>query len=166
MALKSGIYKIVNNINNKHYIGQSKDINMRFKQHKSENYRKHYCDKALYKAFDKYNIENFSFNVIEFCQTNRLDKREIYWIDYYDSYKNGYNRTLGGSNIKLKKLSDYTKKKYKIFDYKNPKYIDEKIDDLSEYEVEEYITGMETMFDFAEFGGYSNFEAWAECNLI
>jgi len=27
---------------------------------------------------------------------NLLDKREKYWIEYYDSYFNGYNSTLGG----------------------------------------------------------------------
>lgn len=169
MALQSGIYIIINNINQKCYIGQSKDIKARFKQHKSENYRKHHCDKALYKAFDKYNIKNFSFSVIDFCQIDKLDKCEIYWIKYYNSYRNGYNRTIGGKTIGLRDPSNYAKKKYKIvdiFDYINMEYLDEKIEGLLVHEVDEYLDGIETMFDFAEFSGYNNFESWAECNLI
>ena len=40
------------------------------------------------------------------------------------------------------------------------------MDELSESDVEEYLDGIETMFDCAEYGGYNNFETWAECNLI
>jgi hypothetical protein len=33
---------------------------------------------------------------IEECNNDLLNDRERYWINYYDSYKNGYNNTYGG----------------------------------------------------------------------
>ena len=47
---------------------------------------------------DKYGIENFSVQQIEECDVSQLDEREIYWIRYYDTYRQGYNATLGGTN--------------------------------------------------------------------
>ena len=44
-----------------------------------------------------YGPENFSIEKIE--ETENLDEREIYWIQYYDSFNNGYNMTLGGKGF-------------------------------------------------------------------
>ena len=46
----------------------------------------------------KYGVEHFSCSVIETCAENELDEKEIYWINFYDSYKKGYNMTIGGKN--------------------------------------------------------------------
>jgi hypothetical protein len=45
-------------------------------------------------------IENFIFEVIEECplEQKKLDERERYWIEYYNSYEEGYNSTRGGQN--------------------------------------------------------------------
>lgn len=96
------IYKITNTINGKNYIGQTiKSIEKRFSQHKN-NYTKPYFEHlALYKAFRKYGIENFTFEPIEEIDNEKLDEREIYWIKEYNSYYNGYNSTLGGRLIQL-----------------------------------------------------------------
>lgn len=47
-------------------------------------------------ALSKYGIDNFIFEILEECNSKDLNKQEIYWISYYDTYKNGYNMTLGG----------------------------------------------------------------------
>lgn len=86
-----GIYKITNNINGKVYIGQSINIEKRWEQHKGC-----YCDNLLSKAFIKYGINNFTFEILEECNQEELDDKEIFYISYYDSYNNGYNNTLGG----------------------------------------------------------------------
>lgn len=86
-----GIYKITNNINNKCYIGQSINIHRRWNAHKRQKTNSHLC-----RAFKKYGIENFSFTIIEECSVDELDEKEKYWIRYYDSYRNGYNETIGG----------------------------------------------------------------------
>lgn len=101
-----GIYKITNLINNKIYIGQSVDIKERWQEHKRINERQNENAKImqqypLYKAFKKYGLNNFLFEVIEECLITELDDKEIFWIKYYNSYigfenSNGYNLTTGG----------------------------------------------------------------------
>ena len=90
-----GIYKIKNKINGKIYIGQSNDIKRRLKEH---------CCPEAYKrsripvdiAIHKYGKENFIFEVVEECSLEQLNQREEFWIQYYDSYKMGYNCSKGG----------------------------------------------------------------------
>ena len=98
------IYKIQNLINDSVYIGQTvKTVEKRFQQHRNNYDKPYFSQLTLYKAFKKYGLENFSFEVIEETENEKLDEREKYWIDYYDSYKNGYNMTLGGRLIELYK---------------------------------------------------------------
>lgn len=96
------IYKITNQINNKVYIGQTvKSLQKRFTQHKNNSNKEYFSQIVLYKAFNKYGIENFFFEEIEQVPNELLDEREKYWIEYYDSYFNGYNSTLGGRSTQL-----------------------------------------------------------------
>ena len=96
------IYKITNNINNKVYIGQTvKSLQKRFTQHKNNSNKEYFSQIVLYKAFNKYGIENFTFEGIEEVPNEQLDEREKYWIEYYNSYLEGYNSTLGGRLVQL-----------------------------------------------------------------
>ena len=95
------IYKITNIINNKCYIGQTiKTAEERWKEHKAHAFGSHPNDqkKILYQAIRKYGIENFTFEVVQdnIETFEQLDKAEIYWIDYYNSFVKGYNETFGG----------------------------------------------------------------------
>lgn len=100
-----GIYKITNMINNKIYIGQSKDIQRRWQQHRTESFNVN-CrayDVIFYRAIRKYGIDNFKFEIIEECPEAKLNEREKYWIKFYNTYikndnSNGYNMTEGGEN--------------------------------------------------------------------
>lgn len=94
----SGIYKIQNKINRHIYIGQASDIYKRWKDYdtrpfnpKELNYNTTIC-----KAIRKYGINSFEFTLIEVCPITELDEKEIYWINYYDTYYHGYNETFGG----------------------------------------------------------------------
>ena len=92
---KCGIYKITNLINNKCYIGQSTDIIGRWRHHKaaSKNEMSNSYNYPLQRAFRKYGIENFSFEIIEECLKSQLDQRESYWINYYEALGDkGYNQ--------------------------------------------------------------------------
>lgn len=62
-----GIYKITNTINGKSYIGQSKDIHKRWKReiNDSTNINSNSYNYPLMKAFRKYGIDNFNFDIIE-----------------------------------------------------------------------------------------------------
>ena len=88
------IYKITNNINRKIYIGKTtRTIKERWKEHlKKINYEKN----KFYNALNKYGIDNFIIEEIEECDDDILNEQEIYWINFYNSYENGYNSTGGG----------------------------------------------------------------------
>lgn len=98
------IYKIQNLINGNVYIGQTvKPVEKRFQQHRNNYDKPYFSQLTLYKAFKKYGLDSFSFETLEKVDNEKLDEREKYWIDYYDSYKNGYNMTLGGRLVELYK---------------------------------------------------------------
>ena len=104
--LKSGIYKITCSENNKVYVGQAINIQDRWKTHiQCLNRNKHH-NIHLQRAWNKYGENNFKFDVIEYCEKEDLNDKEIYWIKELSSFKNGYNRTLGGGGILGRK---YTK---------------------------------------------------------
>ena len=99
------IYKITNNLNQKNYIGKTTySVEKRWKEHQRDAFKEHLENRPLYKAIKKYGIENFSIEVIEECDISVLSQREIYWIEEYHSFSNGYNATLGGDG---KILYDY-----------------------------------------------------------
>ena len=103
-----GIYKITNLINNKVYIGQSKNIEQRWAEHKSSKQNIH-----LHSAFCKYGLENFKFEIIETPEIEELNTRERYWINFYDSTNpnKGYNHTSGGEREPGWVHSEETKQK-------------------------------------------------------
>ena len=85
-----GIYKITDKISGKSYIGQSIHIFTRWKEH-----ARHIREEKELNGIPL-EIENLTFEVLELCSIGELDDREIYWIEYYDSYNNGFNKTSGG----------------------------------------------------------------------
>jgi len=90
-----GIYRIKNKINGKSYIGQSKSVQRRWREHIRGTE-----DSVISKAIRKYGEDNFTFEIIEICSVEDLDSREIYYIKKYETYKKGYNMTLGGDGVK------------------------------------------------------------------
>ena len=93
----SYIYKIINDINNKIYIGKTnRSIEERFKEHCKASERERHEKRPLYSAMNKYGVEHFKIEEIEQCDLNIVEEREKYWIEYYGSFKYGYNATLGG----------------------------------------------------------------------
>lgn len=57
----------------------------------------------LHRAMNKYGFDNFEVNILEEIQGDnleefncKLNELEMYYIDKFDTYKNGYNVTLGG----------------------------------------------------------------------
>lgn len=101
--MEIGIYRFINIVNNKSYIGQSVNIKRRLQDHKK---RYQYVDNKFYRALRKYGFENFSFEIVELCKFEELNEKEIFYIQYYDAYYNGYNSTLGGSNGTLMVLTE------------------------------------------------------------
>lgn len=88
------IYKIVNKINNKIYVGNTMiSIEKRWKAHCSDYKEKKYEKRPLYAAMKKYGIDNFYIEEVEQCSFEEVDEREKYWIEYFGSSKYGYNAT-------------------------------------------------------------------------
>lgn len=91
------IYKITNQLNGKSYIGKTmKTIQERWKEHCYDYLKEREDKRPLYNAMKKYGIAAFVIEEIEECSDKILSDRERYWIEYYGTFKNGYNATLGG----------------------------------------------------------------------
>jgi|WetSurMetagenome_2_1015567.scaffolds.fasta_scaffold511614_1 group I intron endonuclease len=99
--IQSVIYKIENIINNKVYVGKSRNIVKRLNQYKYNLKVKSLINQHLLASIEKYGIENFIFSIIEEVEESRLNNREIYWIGRYDSTntEKGYNKTSGGDGM-------------------------------------------------------------------
>lgn len=86
-----GVYKITNIIDNKCYIGSSINVKGRISQHKNQLKKNKHHSIKLQRAYDKYCIENFKYEIVEECTIENMIIREQYYIDFYDCCKNGYN---------------------------------------------------------------------------
>ena len=110
-----GIYLIENKQTGQKYIGQSVNIENRWRQHiKGYNYADGYIDKAI----SKYGSENFKYIVLEELpkDVNILNKREKYWIEHYNTFKDKkhYNLVIGGEGLGKGEDHPSFKKYYRI----------------------------------------------------
>lgn len=89
-----GIYKLVfKGFEDYPYIGQSKDIELRYKAHLNSFIRG--CpNEKLQGAYDVSGTPELV--VLE--ETDDLNNREVYWINYYNSVEHGLNITAGGDS--------------------------------------------------------------------
>lgn len=104
MQKTQGIYKITNLINDKCYIGQSRNIEARIKKHFSDLEKNIHHSQYLQEDFNKYGKENFSFEILE--TINDLDLLlivEDFYIKKFHAYGCGYNMTPS----KLEKENTY-----------------------------------------------------------
>jgi hypothetical protein len=92
-----GIYKITDLISGQSYIGQSVDIRERFRQHIKAGLSSAPATNKLYQAMKKDGLNNFTFEVLEEISRDKLNEREIYYIDLYDTKQSGMNKTSGGA---------------------------------------------------------------------
>lgn len=96
-----GIYAIQNDINGKIYVGQSRDIEDRWKGHKNSLNKGEGINRHLQNSWDKYGEDNFTFSVLCECATSKLNEMEQYYIYCLDTRnpKVGYNKNNGGDGI-------------------------------------------------------------------
>ncbi len=93
------IYKIENLKNNKKYIGLTNNIIRRKIRHFTDLRRNKHDNSFLQKEFNIYGEENFSFNIEFYGEISyqEISEKEKEYIQFYDSYRNGYNQNEGGN---------------------------------------------------------------------
>lgn len=93
------IYKITNPIG-REYIGQALDFRRRLHSHKASVKRKNTSHVILINSFRKYGYDEHVFEVIEECDDEIMNEREIFWIKQLNTFNGdnpmGMNMTLGG----------------------------------------------------------------------
>ena len=94
----TGIYKITNQVTNQTYIGQARDVAVRWKEHaKCGLDIDRPAGNKLYQAMIEDGIQNFSWELLEKCSITELNEKEKNYIDIYQSKEYGYNSTKGNN---------------------------------------------------------------------
>lgn len=108
---KCGVYCIRNIVNNKIYVGSSKNLYRRLHTHYLRLENKTHINSHLQNAYNLYSSEKFEVEILEFCD-NWL-KKEQYWIDFYKPYDReiGYNNTCKVDSSYGYKHTDEAKEK-------------------------------------------------------
>ena len=111
----SGIYEIRNTDTGKVYVGQSKDIMSRWRDHIARLKNQKHDNQYLQNAWNKYGAESFSFLILETCEPDfdKLNELEIKWIELKHALddKYGYNIASGGGNANP--YAGFDKERYK-----------------------------------------------------
>lgn len=106
--MKSGVYIIKNKKNNSVYIGSSIYIKCRISQHKYTFKNNKNSNKHLQSFYNKYGLDVFIFEVLEYCEKYLLKEREQY---YLNKYKNKFNISEFSASTKGVKCSEEKKRK-------------------------------------------------------
>jgi group I intron endonuclease len=105
------IYLYTNKINKKQYVGQAQDLHLRHLGHLS-NAKHSYSASCIDLAINKYGIENFTLEIIEYVNEEFSNEAEKFWIaDLNTLVPNGYNIRPGGKTTRGWKHTEETKQK-------------------------------------------------------
>lgn len=107
--LKSGIYKITNLISEKFYIGSAIKLNSRWLNHKSFLRRNKHQNFRFQASWNLHGEAAFKFEVLEYCEKEKLIEREQVWLDWLQPYNPhiGYNsRIIADSGIGTKRTDE------------------------------------------------------------
>ena len=94
---RCGIYKITESATGRAYIGQSSDIRNRWANHLKTalGVEGGAARTRFHDALGDIGIENFTFEMLEECPKDKLNEREKYYINFYQSNDFGWNSTKG-----------------------------------------------------------------------
>lgn len=101
---KCGIYKILNKINGKFYLGSAKNVRERLVRHLCDLRNNRHHSITFQRAWNKYSDLAFFIEIIEECEEALLKIREQYYLDSLKPYLSniGYNigrQACGGDNL-------------------------------------------------------------------
>lgn len=103
-----GIYRILNTVTGKSYVGQSVNLDGRFWNHISSLRSERHPNQHLQSSFTKHGESSFVFEIICVCEVSALTHLEQFWIDSLDSYVNGYNQRPAADSMAGFKHSEDT----------------------------------------------------------
>lgn len=105
----SEVYKILNKVNGKCYIGITKN-GIKGRYPGRNWYTSRSLTRLVKQAIVKYGCENFEISILDTCDIDSLEEREKYFIQFFKSFTpGGYNLTLGGEYKKV--ISEESRKK-------------------------------------------------------
>lgn len=100
---ESGIYKIINKIDGKYYVGCSRNIQSRWIRHKYVLRKNKHENKYLQRAWNKYGEENFEHVIVEITEPHLLPVTEQKYLDLCKLDKsNVYNLTFSTAFVPIK----------------------------------------------------------------
>lgn len=92
-----GIYKLTSLNTGKAYIGKSTDVKKRISDHfKSAIGIRNIADQAIHHAILKEGFWNWTIEVITYCDKDKLNELEKYYIEFFKTQEFGYNKNSGG----------------------------------------------------------------------
>lgn len=98
----SGIYKIINKINGKYYVGYSKNITARWRNHRCNLNKGNHKNKHLQRTWNRDKNNNFDFVIIEEISENILSETEQKYLDIARKEKNKcYNLSFISDKIEM-----------------------------------------------------------------
>jgi len=110
----SGIYKIVNKVNGKYYIGSSKNIKRRWSGHKVKLNKNEHFNSHLQNSWNKYGKENFEFLIVEKVSEEKRIETEQKYLNEIEINKKNFRILKSLRARLLQALNDNVKKKHTI----------------------------------------------------
>jgi group I intron endonuclease len=139
-----GIYKITNP-KGRVYIGQSIDIEKRFKTYKREF---GIGQSKLFNSFSKYGSKAHSFEIIVECDTNELSEKERYYQEIFNCVKQGLNCNLVKTDTRSGKVSEETRLKMVKAQTGNKKWLGRKHTEETKAKMRVSMTGLKRSEEF------------------
>lgn len=110
---QGGVYKITNTVNGKCYIGRTMCFYRRSHHYIYDfnNQRSRQINEYLLRSMTKHGLDNFTFSVVEICEMDIVEDRELFWMEYFNSTDRdfGYNLRKDKSGAMI--VHDSTRKK-------------------------------------------------------
>lgn len=119
--MTAGIYKIINRIDNRYYLGSSKNIERRWIRHKYDLKRQKHNNIFLQRAYNKHGADSFYLDIIHICE-NEIKKIEQDYLNKLDDLAYNLSKFASGGDMIsyhphrskiVKKISRSLKKRYK-----------------------------------------------------
>ena len=118
----SAVYKITNTVTNDFYIGSSKDVKLRWANHKCQSTWKNCPNNPMYLDMRKYGLDKFVFEVLAEVEVEQLKEMEQKFIEMLKPTYNDRNANALDTERKKEYNKEYQKsEKYKEYQ-KSDKY--------------------------------------------